>query len=136
MDEELTRKFQEFEIEIRQIQEQLQVIEQTMQDMNIISSGLEELKGKTGEEIMAPIGKGIFVKAKLLSENLTVNVGSEKFVKKSIDETKELIEKQRMKLRETKADLDQELEKINEEITQEMVKYQEREKKEDSEDKK
>ncbi len=124
MDEELNRKFQDFEIQIRQIQEQLQIIEQTMQDMNTISDGMEELKGKTGEEIYAPIGKGIFVKAKLLSEELTVNVGSEKFVKKSIDETKDLIEKQRKKLRETKADLDNELEKINEEITQEMVKYQ------------
>ena len=123
--DELTKKFQMFELSIRQIQEQLQIIEQTIQDMGVISEGLEELKGMTGEEIMAPIGKGIFVKAKLLSEELMVNIGNEKFTKRSINETKDLIEKQKVKLDNTREILEGELEKINEEITKEMIKYQE-----------
>jgi prefoldin alpha subunit len=127
--DELTRKFQEFEIKIGQIQEQIQIIEQTLNDMVFISEGLDELKGEKDEEILAPIGKGIFVKAKLLSEELLVNIGSEKFIKKSIDETKDLIEKQREKLKETRKILDDELEEINKEITQEMIKHQESQKK-------
>lgn len=127
--DELTKKFQEFEVKIMQIQEQIQVIEQTLNDMIFISEGLEELKGKKNEEILAPIGKGIFVKAKLLSEELLVNIGNEKFVKKSIDETKDLIEKQRVKLKETRTLLDDELEGINQEITTEMIKHQEAQKK-------
>jgi len=73
---------------------------------------------------MAPIGRGIFVKAKLLSEELTVDVGDKKFIKKNIPETKRLLEDQLKKLNSIKIDLENELNGINEELTEVMLNAQ------------
>ena len=115
-----------FEQQIRQIQEQLQAVDNGIFEMSAIDSGLGELEGKTGEEIMAPIGRGIFVKAKLLSEELTVDVGNNHFVKKSIFETKKLIQSQIKKLDGMKEELEGSLGQINKEITQTMLESQEK----------
>lgn len=122
--EELNQKFQIFEQQIMQVQNQLRAVEQAILDMNTISTGLGELVGKKDEEIMAPIGRGIFVRAKLLEENLLVDVGAHNFVKKTIPETKELIEKQVEKLKLSKKELEKSLETINEDITKTMQEFQ------------
>lgn len=125
-EQELNAKFKMFEQQIMQIQEQLKLIEQAIFDMSTISMGLDELVGKEGEEIMAPVGRGIFVRAKLLSEDLTVDVGEKHFVKKTIPESKELISEQLDKLKDTKKDLEGELDKINEDITKTMMEHQQK----------
>ncbi len=119
--EELAERFRTFEKQIIQIQEQLQVVEQATLDMNQISFGLDEIKKRKNSEILAPIGRGIFVKAELTSEELTVDVGEGNFVKRSIPETKELIAKQIKKLDEMKRGLEIELGKINDEITKDVI---------------
>jgi prefoldin alpha subunit len=127
--EELNKKFMQFEQQIRQIQEQLGAVEQAIMDMSQIKMGLDEIKGKKGEEIMAPIGRGVYIKAKLLSEELTVDVGGKNFVGKSVDETKKLIEEQIEKLKNIKGELEMELEKINQEITAVMMEHEQSQKK-------
>jgi hypothetical protein len=72
------------------LQQQLQAIEQGLVEMQSLNFGLDELKGKTGKEILAPIGRGIFARAKLISEDLLVDVGGKKFVTKNIVQTKKL----------------------------------------------
>ncbi len=123
--EELSRRFKTFEKQIIQIQEQLRVIEQATLEMNQINFGLDEIKKRKNSEILAPIGRGIFVKAKLISEELTVDVGEGNFVKKGVPETKELITKQIGKLDEMRKSLERELGKINDEITKEMIEKEE-----------
>lgn len=123
-EQELNQKFMAFEQQIKQLQEQMRAVEQAIFDMQIISTGLDDLKGQVGEEMLAPIGRGIFVKAKLLSETLTVDVGAGNFVSKSIDETKAIISDQSTKLKVTQADLSIELEKINKQITTTMQEHQ------------
>jgi prefoldin alpha subunit len=122
--DELNQKFQMFENQIMQLQQQLQVIEQAIMDMTQIDLGLEDLKGKKDEEIMAPIGRGIYVQAKMLSEEMIVDVGGKNFVKKSIPETKELIKSQLKNLEGLKKELEGELDKINSELTSVMKEYQ------------
>ncbi len=124
--EELERKFRIFEKQIMQIQEQLQAVDRAMMEMGQINLGLDEISGEkaNGKEILAPIGRGIFVEAKLASEELMVDVGGANFIKKTIPETKEIIEEQIGKLGEMKNQLEGELEKINEEITESMSKVQ------------
>lgn len=123
-EQELNAKFQVFEKQIFQLQEQLRSVEQALFDMSIIHSGLENLKGKTGEEIMAQIGQGIFVKANLSSEKIVVDIGGKNYVEKTIDETKEMIENQEIKIKEIKKEIDQELEKVNQEVTRTMQEFQ------------
>lgn len=120
--QELTFKFQMLEQQIVAIQQQLQAIEQTLFDMSSLDFGLEEIK--TNKEILAPVGAGIFAKAKLISEELVVGIGDKNYIKKSIPETKKLIQEQIGKLENVKKSLNQELEKINDEITRVMREYQ------------
>jgi len=123
-DQELQIKFQIFEQQIMQLQQQLQAVEQAILELNQLSVDLEELKGKTGKEILAQIGRGIFVKTNLISEELIVDVGDKNFIKKSISETKKIILEQVGKLGNSKEELNQELENLNKEITEVFLEHQ------------
>jgi len=127
MDEEINQRFRIFEREIAQIQEQLQAIEQATLDLSQINFGLDEIPKNKDSEILAPIGRGIFVKAKIISDELTVDVGEGTFVKKTIPETKKIILEQIEKLNNMKNDLENELEKINQKITNIMQEVQKKE---------
>jgi len=122
--QELMFKFQMFEQQIRQIQEQMQAVEQGMADMTNLIVGLEELKGKTGKEILASVGKGIFVKANLISEELIVDVGGKNFVKKNIPDTIQIIKDQVKKLENAKEVLDSNMEEIRKELGKTMGEAQ------------
>lgn len=123
--QELIFKLSMFEQQIQQLQQQLQAVEQGIVEITSLNIGLDELKDSKGKEILAPIGRGIFVKTKLLSEKLTVDVGGGNFVKKSIPETKKIIEKQIKKLEEVKKELNNNLEKLSEELVKVMNEAQE-----------
>ena len=110
-------KLQMYEQQIQQLQQQLEAIEQAIVEMNSLVLGLNELTGSKEKEILAPIGRGIFVKTKLISEDLTVDVGGKNFVEKSIPETKKLISDQVIKLEDVKKELNENLEQINNELT-------------------
>jgi prefoldin alpha subunit len=125
--QELFYKFNMFERQIREIQQQIEAVERGLIDLNSLNFGLDDIVGNTGKEIFAPFGKGIFVKAKLISEELNVDVGNGNFVKKSIPETKELIEEQIKKLQEVKEELEHNLEELGEEVTKMMSRAQEKE---------
>ena len=115
-EQELMLKLGMFEQQIQQLQQQLQAVEQGIVELNSLNFGLDELKGGKGKEILSPVGRGIFAKTKLLSEELTVDIGGKNFVKKSIPETKKIIEEQTKKLVEIKKDLEKNLENMNTEI--------------------
>lgn len=114
--QELMFKLSMFEQQIQQLQQQIQAVEQGIVEMNTLSIGLDELKGSEGKEILAPIGRGIFAKTKLFSEELTVDIGGGNLVKKSIDGTKKIIEEQVEKLKDVHKELNNNLEKIDEEM--------------------
>jgi prefoldin alpha subunit len=135
LEQELGRKFQVFEQQIRMLQEQLQSVEQTSLDLQNLDLGLDDLKSSKDKEILAQVGRGIFVKAKVLSEDLIVDIGGKNFVTKSIENTKEIINSQVEKLSEIKEDLENELEKINSEITNVFMEHQEKMASEGSENK-
>ena len=123
--EEVMYKLSMYEQQIMQLQQQLEAVEQAIIEMSSLVLGLNELTGSKEKEILAPIGRGIFVKTKLISENLTVDVGGKNFVKKSIPETKELINNQIKKLEEVKKELNENLEEINNELTTTFMNAQE-----------
>ena len=126
--EELMQKFGMYEQQIQQLQQQLESVEQAIIEMNSLVLGLDELVGSKDKEILAPIGRGIFTKTKLISEDLTVDVGGKNFIKKSIPETKKLIQNQVEKLEEVKKELEGNLEEINNELTTTFMNAQKEEK--------
>ncbi|VVB82169.1 Prefoldin subunit alpha [uncultured archaeon] len=126
-EQEMLFKFSMFERQIKEIQQQLDSVERGIVDLNSLNFGLDELIGNTGKEIYAPMGKGIFVKAKLISEELTVDIGNGNLIKKTIPDTKELIEEQIKKLGQVKKELESNLEQLSEEINRVMNQSQEHE---------
>ena len=114
--QELIFKLSMFEQQIQQLQQQLQAVEQGINEMDGLNNGLNELIGSVGKEILASIGRGVFVKAKLLSEDLTIDIGNKTFVKKKIPEAQELIKEQIEKLKDVKKELENNLEQIGEEM--------------------
>jgi len=114
-EQEITARFAKYEQQIRQLQQQFQAVEESIVELNILDLGLDNLSGKVGEEIMAPIGRGIFVKAELKSEELTVDIGNQNLVKKSIPETKKILKTQITKLGEIKKELENKMDEIQEE---------------------
>lgn len=119
-EQELIYRFSLFEKQIRELQQQIESISNGIIELMNLDSGLNELTGKTGEEIFAPLGRGIFVKAKLISEELNVDIGNGNIIKKNIPETKKLINEQREKLEQVKEELEKSLEEIGNEMTHMM----------------
>jgi len=97
------------------LQEQLSSVDKGVMELNQLKFGLDELKGSEGKEIVASIGKGIFVKTKLLSEDLIVDIGNKKLVKKNIEDTQKLIEKQVVNLEEAKKEINNNLDLVSKE---------------------
>ena len=126
--QELMFKLQMFEQQIQGLQQQMQAVEKATVELESLKVGLDELKGKKDQEIMASVGRGIFVKAKLLSEDLTVDIGGRNFVKKSIPDTQKTIEEQVNKLQEAKNDLEKAMEEVNKQLTSTMMAHQENKK--------
>ncbi|MCL5018812.1 MAG: prefoldin subunit alpha [Candidatus Pacearchaeota archaeon] len=118
--QELLFKFSMYERQIRELQQQIEAISRGIVELDSLNLGLDELVGAEGKEIYAPMGKGIFVKAKLISEELNVDIGNGNIVKKSIPATKELIGEQITKLGQVKKELENNLEQLGNEITEMM----------------
>ena len=108
--QEIMFKLSMFEQQIQQLQQQLQAVEKGIVELNSLNLGLDELVGKEGKEIFASSGKGIFAKAKLISEDLIVDIGDKNLVKKTIPETQKLVKNQIKKLEEVKKELNKNLE--------------------------
>ncbi len=125
--QELMIKLGMFEQQIQQLRQQLEAVEGSIIEITSLNYGLDELEGSAGKEILAPMGRGIFVKTKLLSDKLTVDVGGKNFVNKSIPETKKIIENQIKKLNEIKEDLNRNIEEINRELTKTIIEAKEKE---------
>jgi len=103
-----------YEQHIKQLSQQLQAVEENIVELNSLIFDLDEIK--KGKEVLAQVGKGIFVNANLTSDELTVNVGERNFVKKNIPETKKLIKEQLSKLENVKKELEMKIDEIGGEI--------------------
>ncbi|MEK6935662.1 MAG: prefoldin subunit alpha [Nanoarchaeota archaeon] len=98
MNQEKLIQLRIIEQEANQLEQQLQIIEQHISDMQKINNGLDEIEKTQDKEILANIGKGIYIPAQIKSKDLIVEIGSKNFVKKTIPETKKIIEEQLKKL--------------------------------------
>ncbi|MCW8965915.1 MAG: prefoldin subunit alpha [Candidatus Pacearchaeota archaeon] len=122
--QELMMKLQMFEQHMQQLQQQLQAVEQGIVDLGNLNLGLDELVNGKDKEVMSLIGKGIFAKTKLVSEELLVDVGGKNFVTKSIPETKKMIIEQLEKLNEAKSELNMAMNKVGEDFQKMIMEAQ------------
>ncbi len=107
---ELQKKYFELQMannQLKQIEKQLELIEAQVLEALTIINALDELKSsKQGAKSLAPVANGIFVEAKLENiQDLLVNVGGGIVVKKSVDETKSMLQNQVSELRSAEQEL-------------------------------
>lgn len=114
--QELLFKLSMFEQQIRQLQEQIGAVEKAVLDLQNLNQGLEDFSGIKDKEVFAHVGRGIFVKAKIISEDLLVDVGEQNFVKKDLLGTRKILGEQIKKLQDIQKELENNLEKTSEEI--------------------
>lgn len=113
---QLQLDFSVFEEKMNNLNYQLQAIEEAIREMNSIDKGLDEIKNSKGKEILAPLGRGVFVETILKSNKILMDVGGKNFVKKTPDETREIIKKQIKKLGEVKKEIGDNLENLEGEL--------------------
>ena len=133
MNEDTQRKYIEIQIleqQIKQIQKNLEILNQQIFELNMISNSLTEIKKtKIGQELLVPLGSGIFIKTELKDNNeILTNVGSDVVVSKTNAETKTFIKSQTEFVIEMITKIEQELhlsiskyEELKEDL-QELVK--------------
>ena len=114
-----------FEQQMRQLQQQFQAVEESLNELVSLDAGLDEMKGSIGKGVLAQVGRGIFVEAEIKSEDLTVNVGDKNFVKKSIPETKKILQEQIGKLNSIREELESKMDEVQEEAKNLILKAQE-----------
>ena len=114
--QEILFKLNILEQHINQLQQQLEAVKQGMVELSTLSLDINELIGSEGTETLSPVGKGIFAKTKLISEDLIMDIGGKNFVKKSVPETQEIIKEQIKKLKEVEKELNENLKLVHKEV--------------------
>ena len=114
-DDMLKDKYAELRIasvQIKQLQQQIEALEEKRQELGTAVSSLDELKNAQKKTAMlAPITEGIFASATLdNNDELIVNVGGNVCVKKTVDEAKGMLKE---KLQEISGYQESMLEELN-----------------------
>ncbi|MCX8159009.1 MAG: prefoldin subunit alpha [Candidatus Pacearchaeota archaeon] len=108
-DEELIIKASLLQKQLEEITLNLEQIEKSISELHLLSDNLN-LFNEPNKEAISLIGGGIYAKTHLSGKNLLVNVGSNVFVEKTIDETKNSISSQIRQLNEIRLQLKAQLE--------------------------
>lgn len=110
--------------EAERLEQQIQAIEQQISEMQAVRESITALKDGKQKEILANLGKGIFVPAEIKEKELLVNVGKNIIVKKSPEETTRVIDDQIKKLMEGKNNLVSKIGQLQEEMQHLLLEVQ------------
>lgn len=111
--QEILFKLSLIEQKMQNFHQQLQAVEQRMIELETLKIGLEEFNNSKEKEIIAPLGHGIFTKAKIVSDKLIVDIGNNNLIKKSVKDSQKLIIEQIEKLIEAKKKINETLEETS-----------------------
>jgi len=105
--------------ESEQIENNLLIINEHVLELSKFNENLQFLegKGKKDKEILASLGRGVYVKSKIEDDKeLFVEIGAGIVVKKTPQETKKVIEEQIQKFEEARRELSEQLHLYKEEF--------------------
>jgi prefoldin alpha subunit len=116
-EKELQEKFVEFQVvqqQIGQVQKQIQQLAAQKAEVENVQQSVSDLKEvKEGNEMLAPVCSGIFVKANMKnSDELLVNVGNNVVVKRNTEQVKEMLETQSSEIRNMEEQLTDSLQQL------------------------
>ena len=131
MNQEQLIQLQVIEQEAQQLEQQSQLVQQNLVEMQNLIASLDEIDKTDKKEILASIGRGIYIPAEIKDKTLSVEVGNKIFVKKSISETSKIIEEQIEKLNSAREQIEDKIEELRYEVNQVMKCEEKEEKNED-----
>ncbi|MBN1156354.1 prefoldin subunit alpha [Candidatus Woesearchaeota archaeon] len=113
----LQEKYVELQLmdeQIKEVQKHMLHFDQQISEVSNVRNALEQFRDvKQGEDALIPLANGIFVRAKLSNlDELIVNVGSNIAVKKSLEETKKLLDEQSAEIQGIRARIATQLEQL------------------------
>ncbi len=114
MKKELQEKYIELQIldqTIKQIQQQLSILDQQLFELQNLNEDLEEVsKVKPNSDILTPLGAGVFIKTQLKdNKEILMKVGSNVVAKKTIEESKNIINEELQKIKSTISEMEKEI---------------------------
>ena len=133
MNEELIWQASLLQKESQELENNLDFVSRELSELEQFKENIRYLDDSNNKEIIANLGKGIHVKASLQDKKLFVEVGSGVVVKKTPEETLQVIELQIKNLQEAKFQLIHQLEHYNDafaRILQEIEKQRQKNSKE------
>ena len=120
MEQQHMMQIQMLQQEAQELNQQLQLIEQNISEMQELKLSLDEIEKTDKNEILSNIGKRIYLPVEIKDKNLFVEVGKGNFIKKSIPETKQVVDNQIKKLIVGKEDITKKLEELQQEVNNMM----------------
>ena len=123
MNQEEVLQVQSMEQEVNRLNEQLQLVEQNIAELTSLGESLGELEGGS-KEVLANIGKKIFIPVTITDDMLLVDIGKDIMVKKTIPQTKTIVTTQIEGLHEVKGHIAQRLGEIEKEMHRLIMKIQ------------
>lgn len=101
-------------VQIKQLQQQLEALDEKRQELETAITSLDELKGSQKKaKMLAPITEGMFISATLdSSEELIVNVGGNVCVRKTVEEAKGMLKEKQQEISGYQESMLEELNKL------------------------
>lgn len=111
--EELIMKLSYLEQQSEETKKQIENVDEQTGEMESLKLSLQKIENKKNGEILANLGRGIFIASKIEDRKVFVNVGSKILVRKSLPDAVEIVDKQINELGEIRHQLMHNLEHIN-----------------------
>ena len=105
MNTEVILKIQQLQEQGKIVEEKLQIIDQQASELSGFGISLGELEKNKSKEMLASLGKGVFIKSNIVENKLFVEVGSGVFVRKGVADAKKIVEDQSKKINEMRMQL-------------------------------
>ena len=116
--EEILFELSMLEQQAQELKQQIEQVNSHLNDLENLKLGLIKLEQTKEKEILAPLGRGIFIKSEAKEDEVFVNVGSRIVVKKSFKGAEEIIEKQISELERVKVEIERQMEIIESKFVQ------------------
>jgi len=112
--------------EAEKLDQQMQMIDQQVVELAAVRESIVSIKDNKDKnaEILANLGKGIFIKADLKSKDLFVNIGKDVIVKKTPDETLKIIDEQTKKMTDGKIAMTERIQQLQIEMNNILMQAQ------------
>jgi len=116
MDQELLWKLEQSHQKLKDLEEKLFIVVQQIIELKNFGESLEEIKTNEGKEILASLGKGVFVKSEIKDKKLFIDVGLGTLIRKDLGETQKVLRDQVLRLENMKVELESGMETLNQEV--------------------